>query len=188
MVPVHTIKATTELSLFGTVVMDSFTESPVKASQSFVGSMRDEVEDKKRLEKQNFDLKMKVYYLEENLKKLSHDSSSIPKDIESVEADMTSLRLQLEEKDIELEQRNLLLMKAKGAIEALKGEVNRLKSDSGKQDILEQRINQIRQTSEAMESGLRSSVSQLEMQLSAERDKVVAKEHLIATYEEKSVS
>ena len=169
--------------------MDSFTESPViKTNQSFVGSMRDELDEKKRMEKQNFDLKMKVYYLEENLKKLTHDSPIIPKDIESVEADMTSLRLQLEEKDIELEQRNLLLLKAKGAIEALKGEVNRLKTENGKHGILEERIHKMRQSSDLIEQELRASVSQLEMQLSGERDKLVGKEHTIAALEDKLVN
>jgi chromosome segregation ATPase len=166
-----------------------FTETPIRPSNnggSFVGSLRDETEEKKRLEKSNLDLKMKVLYLEENIKKMSY--SSAHSDIESFEADLSGLRLQLEEKDIELEQRNLLLMKAKGAIEGLKAEINRIKVDGGKQTVLEERVQQLKVSYDLMENELKSNISQLELQLATGREKLQAKDHLIAAAEDKIVS
>jgi chromosome segregation ATPase len=166
-----------------------FTETPIRPSNnggSFVGSLRDETEEKKRLEKSNLDLKMKVLYLEENIKKMSY--SSAHSDIESIEADLSGLRLQLEEKDIELEQRNLLLMKAKGAIEGLKAEINRIKVDGGKQTVLEERVQQLKVSYDLMENELKSNISQLELQLATGREKLQAKDHLIAAAEDKIVS
>lgn len=185
------------------------TASPVPLSgQSFVGSLRDEAEDKKRLEKNNFDLKMKVYYLEESLRKAASESLSMgdpspsmsPSNgalasssvlAENNEADITSLRLQLEEKDIELEQRNLLLLKAKGAIEALKGDVQRLKAsvaDGSRYEDQESRVLKMKQAFESKESELRGQCVELESQLSAARQMLASKEQLRSTSEDKAVS
>jgi chromosome segregation ATPase len=182
--------------------MDMFTETPIRpkasvnsigsAGSSFVGTLRDETDEKKRLEKHNLDLKMKVMYLEENMKKLSSShhfgQHHHADDVESIEADLSALRLQLEEKEIELEQRNLLLMKAKGAIEGLKSEIARLKVDGSKQTVLEERVQQLKISYELMESELKSNISQLELQLATAREKIHAKDQSLTAADEKTVS
>jgi chromosome segregation ATPase len=181
--------------------MDMFTETPIRpkasansigsAGSSFVGTLRDETDEKKRLEKHNLDLKMKVMYLEENMKKLSSSHNfgqHHHADVESIEADLSALRLQLEEKEIELEQRNLLLMKAKGAIEGLKSEIARLKVDGSKQTVLEERVQQLKISYELMESELKSNISQLELQLATAREKIHAKDQSLTAADEKTVS
>jgi hypothetical protein len=110
------------------------------SSSSGVDDLRADSDEKAWLEKNNFDLKMKVYYLEENLKKISdsgggHGAQHQADYTEELRAENTSLRLQVEEKCIEMETRNTLLVKAKTAIETLKHEIGKLRNDKQAQGI-----------------------------------------------------
>jgi hypothetical protein len=84
------------------------------------GSLKKEIDEKQRIEKENFDLKMKIYYLEESIKNLTE--GVISSDQDDLRAENALLRTQIEENGLNIEQRNTLLVKAKGAIESLKGE------------------------------------------------------------------
>eukprot|EP01041_Mallomonas_annulata_P001964 gene1964-3814_t len=81
--------------------------------------------DLDRLEKQNFDLKLKTFYLEDRIRKTSPSTNMLGIDYDELKIENASLRLLIEEKNIELEQRNALLFKAKNAIQSLKQELAR---------------------------------------------------------------
>ncbi len=140
------------------------------------GNLREEQEDRQRLEKNNFDLKMKVYYLEENLKRYQDGEQTYDVQSDSAKSEITNLKLQLEEKHIELDQRNLILMKAKSAIEALKFELERLRAENERQHDLEERMRKLKQLNDEMDSDFRAQITQLEIQLAASRQLANSKE------------
>jgi chromosome segregation ATPase len=150
-------------------------------------NLREEQEDRQRLEKSNFDLKMRNYYLEENLKRIQDGEHTSSNQNESSRSEITSLKLQLEEKNIELDQRNMILMKAKSAIEQLKAELERLRQENEKQHDLENRMRTLKQLNDDIESDYRGKVSQLEIQLAAARQLSNNKEQEKASVEHKLV-
>jgi chromosome segregation ATPase len=93
--------------------------------RSLSGSLKNEIEEKQKLEKENFDLKMKIYYLEDNLRQSAEGTAG--NEVDELRSENASLRLRLEEKELDLEQRNHLLIKAKSAIESLKSELDKMK-------------------------------------------------------------
>lgn len=152
------------------------------------GSLRDEQEEKQRLEKSNFDLKMKVFYLEESLRRFQDGEDAIDSKSEKYRADINRLQIQLEEKQVDLEQRNLLLMKAKSAIEALKSEIERMRNEAEQNHVLEDRFRRLKQLNDNHESDHRVQVSQLEHQLAITRQALEAKDLERANLEDKMVS
>eukprot|EP01038_Epipyxis_sp_PR26KG_P004415 gene4415-6242_t len=85
-------------------------------------TMKDDLEERQQLERANFDLKMKIYFLEESLKRTHDHERGIELQTDRSRLEISNMKLLLEEKQIELDQRNLLLMKSKNAIESLKKE------------------------------------------------------------------
>lgn len=71
------------------------------SSQSSQKLLQDETLEKQWLEKSNFDLKMKVYYLEEKLR-MQNSSTNDDELKYSIDSSFNSLKIQLEEKEIEL--------------------------------------------------------------------------------------
>ena len=153
-----------------------------------MGNLRDEQEEKQRLEKANFDLKMKVYYLEESLKRFQDGENMSDVQTDNQKIEISKLKLQLEDKQIDLEQRNLLLIKSKNAIEALKTEIERLRNENDHHHDLEDRIRRLKQLNEDIEADYRGQITQLEQQLSAARQMVDSKTIEKATSEDKMVS
>ena len=90
-----------------------------------------DMEERQSLEKSNFELKMKVFHLEDALKRITEGESN-------------DLKAELEGKNVEIEQKNVLILKAKAAIQALKDENQRLSTeDSGNgeyQRMLEEKV------------------------------------------------
>lgn len=152
-----------------------------------MGNLRDEQEDKQRLEKSNFDLKMKVYYLEESLKRFQDGESMSDIQTDNQKVEISKLKLQLEDKQIDLEQRNLLLIKSKNAIEALKTEIERLRNENDHHQDLEDRIRRLKQLNEDIEADYRGQITQLEQQLSSARQLVDTRTIEKATSEDKMV-
>eukprot|EP01032_Pedospumella_encystans_P027948 gene27948-31570_t len=150
-----------------------------------MGNLRDEQEEKQRLEKANFDLKMKVYYLEESLKRFQDGENMSDVQTDNQKIEISKLKLQLEDKQIDLEQRNLLLIKSKNAIEALKTEIERLRNENDHHHDLEDRIRRLKQLNEDIETDYRGQITQLEQQLSAARQMVDSKTIEKATSEDK---
>jgi hypothetical protein len=79
------------------------------------------VDEKHDFEKENFDLKVKIFNLEESMKNLTLQTTIPHLDAESAKSEVAKMKLIIEQKDLELEQRNILLSKARDAINALKG-------------------------------------------------------------------
>ena len=99
------------------------------------------------LEKENFDLKMRVYYLEESMSggmngggvpnnhgRSQHSEQRQLGSGPGFDGDATlkisELQLELEEKKAELDQRNLLLVKSKEMMEKMKGEMMDIRKDA----------------------------------------------------------
>ena len=86
-------------------------------SNSNSRNLNDELVANKKLEKDNFDMKMKIFYLEEQLQRCEGDGMNAngvnSNDMNELSADNMSLRIKLEESQIELEQRNTLLVKVR---------------------------------------------------------------------------
>jgi Tfp pilus assembly protein PilN len=147
------------------------------------GNLRQEEEDRQRLEKANFDLKMRVHYLENHLKRATNGEQ-----YDSTTIDIASLTYQLDEKTAELEQRNMLLAKARVAIEGLKSELDKYRSDhKERQNEVEQRIQLIRGSYEKAEDRYKEQLSDLENQLLESRLESATKDHIRTELEERLV-
>ncbi len=72
------------------------------------------------LSKENFNLKLRLYYLEESLQKLRKGDESS----ETLQEEVMSLRVTLDEKQAELDDRNMLLVRSRTAIESLNTEID----------------------------------------------------------------
>eukprot|EP01031_Cornospumella_fuschlensis_P031644 gene31644-38244_t len=154
--------------------------SPVQAQ-----NLKDDYEDKLRLERQNFDLKLKVFHLEETLKKMQ--DSEMRQEVHQglARSEVADLKMQIEEKEIELEQRDLLLLKAKGAIEALKHELDRKKMELEKQADVEDRIKRLKHMNDEIEADYKGQLVKIEADLSASKQIVGYKEQEKSMLEEK---
>jgi hypothetical protein len=96
-------------------------------------NLREEQEERQRLEKVNFDLKMKLFYQESSTKRsVSGQVDNLQSYPAIASSHSTEFMFQLEEKSFELEQRNILLVRAKQAIEALKIELEKQRVDSSR--------------------------------------------------------
>jgi chromosome segregation ATPase len=162
-------------------------KKPVSDGLPGMNNLREEHEEKQRLEKANFDLKMKVYYLEENLKRYQDGEHAGDVQGEHFKQENSKLKLMLEDKQVDLEQRNLLLIKSKNAIEALKVEIERLRAENSHQQDLEDRIRRLKQLNEDIESDYGAQIAQLEHQVQAARQLADAKEFEKVSSEDKAV-
>jgi chromosome segregation ATPase len=138
-----------------------------------------------RLEKTNFDLKMKVYFLEEKIKKFSNMTEE-----ELVHDDVaaSSLRLQIEQKQAELDHKNVLLGKAKSAIEQLKHELEHYRAADTLQSDLENRLNGLKTGSEALEEEFNKQLKEQDHQIKELKQEVDDKTFLINQLEDSLVS
>ena len=163
-------------------------ESSAQGVYTVSGHLREEAAVKAELEKTNFDLKMRVFYLEEKLTRLAGSEGAaglIGSGGDDGNSATNALRLQVEEKNIELEQRNVLLTKAKTAIEALKREIERNKAEHSRQQDLEDRVRRLKQASDEMEAEFQQQTAQLEGQLQQSRQACLAKDQATAELESK---
>jgi DNA repair exonuclease SbcCD ATPase subunit len=162
-------------------------KKPVPDGLPGMNNLREEHEEKQRLEKANFDLKMKVYYLEENLKRYQDGEHADDVQGEHLKQENSKLKLMLEDKQVDLEQRNLLLIKSKNAIEALKVEIERLRAENSHQQDLEDRIRRLKQLNEDIESDYTAQIAQLEQQVQSARQLADVKEFEKVSSEDKVV-
>jgi chromosome segregation ATPase len=148
-------------------------------------SLKEEYEERQKLEKNNFELKMKIYYLEESLKRYQDGEQS--NDLQSVnhQIEIEKLKRQIDDKHIDLEQRNLLLMKSKNAIEALKIEVDRLRQDNEHAHDLEDRVRKLNQLNKDVENTYLEKISDMEFQLLSQRKVIENKDKERTTVEER---
>lgn len=95
--------------------------APRDATGHTTETLGDEESELASLQKENFNLKLKLYYLEERVAQLREgvDSSGD----EALHEELLQQRILVEEKMQELEERNMLLVKARNAIEALQADL-----------------------------------------------------------------
>jgi hypothetical protein len=145
-------------------------------------------DEKAKLEKQNFDLKMRIYYLEENLHKLEETNYQRELNSNDHTSKLTDLKLQLEEKNIELEQRNLLLVKAKNAMEILKNECQQLKNDHSKQIELEQKMHSLKEMNYEIEKDYQKQLDECKSEIHLLKQKCSRKDSELSLLEDQIVS
>ena len=112
----------------------SFGDVLPTSSSSSLGHVRDDLEALSNMERENLNLKMKLFYLEHTTAKVTSSpphSNHQREDIEgpSVQT-IHDFARRLEEKNLEVDQRNQLLSRAKSAIEALKVELERSRMEN----------------------------------------------------------
>jgi hypothetical protein len=91
-------------------------------------TLRNEAQEQQELQKANFNMKLRIFYLEEKLAKLAGGQSA--SHLGDIETENLQLKMMLEEKVQELEERNVLLVKARNAIESLQADVEIAKADN----------------------------------------------------------
>ena len=155
---------------------------------TMMSTLREDQEEKQKLEKENFDLKMKVYYMEENMRKMQEGEQMHDLHEEQKKGEINKLHLQNEELRVDLEQRNLLLIKSKGAIEALKAEIERLRGEIDHQHEIEDRVRRLQKLNSDIEADYKVQIAQLEAQLDGTRQMLSNKDAEKTSTEEKAVS
>lgn len=142
-------------------------------------------EERSKLEKLNFDLKMKIFHLEEQQKSNLEETKKQDLLLDSSKAELLDYKLQLEEKEIELEQRNLLLLKAKNAIENLKHEIEKSKQELSRCQDLETRVLKLKELNDEMDLDSKQQVMILEHELERMYDVMKGKEQEKIVLEER---
>jgi Centrosomin N-terminal motif 1 len=141
--------------------------------------VRDEQEDRQRLEKENFDLKMKMYYMESAMKRSGEASDGSA--VSTLISTKIDFARQLEEKNFELDQRNQLLARAKNAIEALKGELEKQRVDGKrKKDELEEQLRYSRKANDELVLKYHEKAMALDEQLARANDVIMKKDQQLA--------
>jgi hypothetical protein len=102
----------------GTSVLSDITGSMQRASPS---KKEHDAAELTKMQKNNFNMKLRIFYLEERLAKLA--PGAVSPDLAQVEEELFQQRIMCEEKTNELEERNILLIKARNAIESLQADL-----------------------------------------------------------------
>eukprot|EP00941_MAST-03F_sp_MAST-3F-sp1_P002463 g2463.t1 len=95
-------------------------ETPTSPSGKTLLAQSEEI---KELQKENFNLKLSIHYLQERLAKQSGGDGNM----QEVMLENMNLKVLVEEKNQELEQRNVLLVKARNAIQSLHTQLSELR-------------------------------------------------------------
>lgn len=106
--------------------------APREAARHSSGTLGDEESELASLQKENFNLKLKLYYLEERVAQLREGVDS--SDDEALHEELLQQRILVEEKMQELEERNMLLVKARNAIEALQADLELARAQGGRNE------------------------------------------------------
>ena len=128
------------------------------------------------LEKDNFDLKMQIHNLQEQLRKsIQRGGSGEGSNISSGQSgrNESALKIEIQEKNMELNERNILLAKAKTAITDMKKELERIRKehDPAIQIELEARVAKLKRSNEEIESECRLQVNTMEKELVSLKEK-----------------
>eukprot|EP01033_Poteriospumella_lacustris_P013034 gene13034-9328_t len=119
---------------------------------------------------------MRIYHLEENLKKFQDGEHRQDAVTATAKAEVHDLKIKLEEMQIELEQRELLMVKASGVINTLKQELDRCKESLERQDELESKIRGLKHSNEDIAHEFRGQLISLEKELHETRQQLLLKE------------
>eukprot|EP01040_Poterioochromonas_malhamensis_P010345 gene10345-11253_t len=144
----------------------------------------DEIQDKQRLEKQNFELKMKIYHLEDTIHTLQEKEIQRQAASSQHSSEINDLKLLLEERNLELEERNLILIKAKNAMEILKTELQRSQLDAAKQTELQEKILSLKQMNDEIERDYKQQLTTYEHDIKSSKQTVNLKEQEISVLED----
>lgn len=144
--------------------------------------------ERNRLEKQVYDLKMRIHSLDEQLSRYQEREIIQQRTANETSAILSDLKLQLEEKTIELEERNLLLMKAKNAMEILKKELFTQQVNSQKQKELEEKLLTLKRMNEEIERENKNQLALLEQENKSLKQLLNQKDQQFSLAEDQIVS
>lgn len=148
----------------------------------------EEIQEKQRLEKQNFELKMKIYHLEDTIHSFQEKEIQRQATVAQNTSEINDLKLLLEERNLELEERNLILIKAKNAMEILKTELQRSQLDAAKQSELQEKVHSLKQMNEEIERDYKQQLTSYEQEIKNGKSTINLKEQEIAVLEDQIVS
>jgi chromosome segregation ATPase len=151
-------------------------------------ALLEDIHEKQKLEKLIFELKMKIYYLEEQLHVFHEKELSSQLTDSHINNEINDLKLQLEEKSIECEERNLLLMKAKNAMEIMKKEILSKSLDATKQEELEEKMKSLREMNEEIEKEYRNAIVENENEIKSLKQSLTFKQQEVTLLEDQIVS
>ena len=155
----------------------------VPTGSSSLGHVRDDLEALSNMERENLNLKMKLFYLEHGAtSKVTtsphHNSSREDAEGPSVQT-IHDFARRLEEKNLEVDQRNQLLARAKSAIEALKVELERSRLESKHRvEGLETQLRQVKLLNDEITYKYHEKVLELEEKLEQKDKELIDKEKL----------
>lgn len=138
-------------------------------------TLRDDLQALESMERENINLKMKLFHLEQQMRAPSTAATTTMAATadDSVQT-IHDFARRLEEKSLEVDQRNQLLGRAKSAIEALKGELERQRADAkGRAEGLEAQLRQVKLANDEITYKYHERVLDLEERLEA-REKALA--------------
>jgi hypothetical protein len=158
------------------------TSTPYSTSSTV---FREELDVKQRLEKQNFEMKMRIYHLEESLKKFQDGEHRHDQAASTAKAEVHDLKIKMEEMQIELEQRELLMVKASGVINTLKQELDRCKEGLERQEELEQKVRGLKHSNDDIAHEFRGQLIAREKEVNELRQQLMLKEQEKAQIEDR---
>jgi chromosome segregation ATPase len=164
----------------------STSSSPPFSTTSFI--VKEDAEEKQRLEKQNFELRMKIFHLEEQLKKYHDSEQRNELSNNHSKNELHNLRVKNEELQIEIEQRELLMVKASTMINTLKQELDRCKDQVLQQEEFELKFQQLKLSHQQVIDEMKQQLQQMELQLQQHQFTISATEKEKNKLEEKLVS
>jgi uncharacterized protein (DUF3084 family) len=140
-------------------------------------TLRDDLNALENMERENINLKMKLFHLEQQMRASSSSSAAAMTTTATADDSVQTIHdfaRRLEEKSLEVDQRNQLLSRAKSAIEALKGELERQRADAKvRTEELETQLRQVKLANDEITYKYHERVLDLEERLEG-REKALA--------------
>ena len=124
-------------------------------------SLNDQNAEVQKLMKTNFDLRLRIFYLEEQRAKRHGGDDSRA----ALEEEMFQQKLLIEEREKELEDRNMLLIKSRNAIESLQADLELMRARCG--ELQDSQVSAVQLESTERQLDMQSTrINQLELEVS----------------------
>mgnify|MGYP000447854643 FL=1 len=124
----YTYRTQSEHSMQNTTMASVMSPDAANRTRASPQVLRDQESEIARLNKQLFNMKLRVFYLEERLAKSGRQGGE---DMSALMKENYDQAMLLDEKTAELEERNLLLIKARNAIESLQTDLEMARGGRG---------------------------------------------------------
>lgn len=138
----------------------------------------------KQLEKATFDLKMKLFHMQQQQQSSRTSSQAFDHDSQTTLQLQRTVMAQLEQKEKELDQKNALLAKAKGLIDLLKLENRNLQQSHENEVEVKQQLEELRHRHEEVELEFRKQCIEHDVQMKSIQSHLLTKEQEVSLLED----